>query len=168
MPKIIENLEERLIAEARKQIKESGYAATTIRSVAKACGVGVGTVYNYFPSKDALLATYLAEDWNQCYACIEAVQAAADSPEPIARCIHDQLRQYAHRHQTLFQDKDAAADVAAPFGKYHAMLRRQLARPLRAYCDSDFCAEFIAQALLTWTIEGQDFDRIYPLLRKLF
>ena len=48
MPKIIENLENRLIREAEKQIAESGYAAMTIRSVAKACGVGVGTVYNYF------------------------------------------------------------------------------------------------------------------------
>ena len=45
MPKIIENLEDRLIQEARRQIAESGYGATTIRSVAKGCGVGVGTVY---------------------------------------------------------------------------------------------------------------------------
>ena len=50
MPKIIENLKDRLIAEAEKQIEESGYGAVTIRSVAKACGVGVGTVYNYFSS----------------------------------------------------------------------------------------------------------------------
>ena len=44
MPKIIQNLENRLIEEAKKQIRESGYGALTIRSVAKACGVGVGTV----------------------------------------------------------------------------------------------------------------------------
>ena len=34
MPKIIENLENRLIEEARKQIEEAGYSAMTIRSVA--------------------------------------------------------------------------------------------------------------------------------------
>lgn len=55
MPKIIENLESRLIEEAKKQIEESGYEAVTIRSVARACGVGVGTVYNYFPSKEVLI-----------------------------------------------------------------------------------------------------------------
>ena len=41
MPKIIENLESRLLAEAERQIREDGYSAMTIRSVAKACGVGV-------------------------------------------------------------------------------------------------------------------------------
>jgi len=63
MPKIIENLQQKLIEEARKQAEAGGYAAVTIRSVAKACGVGVGTVYNYFPSKDALLAAYMLEGW---------------------------------------------------------------------------------------------------------
>ena len=46
MPKIIENLESRLLAEAYRQTREAGYSALTIRNVAKACGVGVGTVYN--------------------------------------------------------------------------------------------------------------------------
>ena len=63
MPKIIENLPEKLAEEARRQITESGYSAMTIRSVAKACGVGVGTVYNYYPSKDALVAQFMLEDW---------------------------------------------------------------------------------------------------------
>ena len=41
MPKIIEDLETRLLTEAKRQIKELGYGAMTVRSVAKACGVGV-------------------------------------------------------------------------------------------------------------------------------
>ena len=70
MPKIIENLQSKLIEEAKKQIEEAGYGAMTIRSVAKACGVGVGTVYNYFSSKEELVATHLLEDWNRCIAAI--------------------------------------------------------------------------------------------------
>ena len=56
MPKIIENVREQLLAEAKKQVFEHGYADTTIRSVARACGLGVGTVYNYFSSKEMLIA----------------------------------------------------------------------------------------------------------------
>ena len=61
MPKIIENLENRLMEEAKKQIQEAGYGAMTIRSVAAGCGVGVGTVYNYFSAKEELIAASLLE-----------------------------------------------------------------------------------------------------------
>ena len=67
MPKIIENLQARLAVEAKKQVEESGYAAMTIRSVAKACGVGVGTVYNYYSSKDEILASYMLEAHFYCF-----------------------------------------------------------------------------------------------------
>lgn len=168
MPKIIENLESRLIAEAKKQIEEAGYGAMTIRSIAKACGVGVGTVYNYFPSKEALIATHLLEDWKQCITAITAVSTYSESPRPVARCIYDQLVSFARRHQAIFRDEAAAASFSGSFGKYHALLRTQLAQPLRKFCSSDFAAEFLAEALLTWTMAGTAFDEIYGMMEKLF
>lgn len=168
MPKIIENLEFRLIEEAKRQIEESGYGAMTIRSVAKGCGVGVGTVYNYFPSKDDLLATYMLSDWNQCIAAINAVSTYSDSPKPVIRCIHDQLLQYAGRHQAIFRDEAAAASFAGSFSRYHGLLRSQLAQPLRKFCSSDFASEFVAEALLTWTMAEKAFDEIYGMIEKVF
>ena len=38
MPKIIENLEMRLVEEARKQAHQMGYSGVTVRSVAAAWG----------------------------------------------------------------------------------------------------------------------------------
>ena len=168
MPKIIENLESRLIAEAKKQIEESGYGAMTIRSVAKACGVGVGTVYNYFSSKEELVATDLLEDWKQCITAIQAVSTYSDSPRPVMLCIYDQLVSYARRHQAIFLDEAAAASFTGSFSRYHGMLRSQLAQPLRKFCDSDFAAEFLAEALLTWTMAGKAFDEIYGMMEKFF
>ena len=75
MPKIIENLREKLLFEARRQIEEHGYAETTIRSIAKACGVGTGTVYNYFSSKDMLIASFMVEDWQNCLGQMKAFPA---------------------------------------------------------------------------------------------
>lgn len=168
MPKIIENLESRIIGEAKKQIEESGYSALTIRSVAKACGVGVGTVYNYFPSKDVLVATYMLQDWKDCIGVIEQISRESDSATPVVSCIYDQLNQYAIRHQALFRDETAASGFAGSFSRYHALLRSQLAQPLRKFCSSDFASEFVAEALLTWTMAEKSFDEIYGMIEKVF
>lgn len=168
MPKIIENLEIRLLKEARQQIEESGYGAMTIRSVAKKCGVGVGTVYNYFPSKEALVARHLLDDWQSCITAIRAVGNYSESPRPVALCIYDHLVSFARCHEAIFRDEAAAAGFAGSFSRYHGMLRAQLAQPLRRFCKSDFAAEFLAEALLTWTMAGKPFDEIYGILETLF
>ena len=168
MPKIIENLRERLLAEVEKQIETSGYSAVNIRSVAKACGVGVGTVYNYFPSKEALVATHLLVDWKLCMDTITRTAESATDPEPVLGCIYRQLVSFADRHQAVFRDEAAAAGVAGSFSQYHDRLRSQLASPLRKFCDSDFTARFVAESLLTWSVAGTSFDAIYEILKKLF
>ena len=73
MPKIIENIRQNLLEEARRQVLQEGYSALTVRSVAAACGISVGTVYNYFPSKDMLIASFMLEDWQLCLDKIEKV-----------------------------------------------------------------------------------------------
>jgi AcrR family transcriptional regulator len=167
MPKIIENLEARLIAEAKKQLMSSGYGALTIRSVAKGCGVGVGTVYNYFSSKEALLATFLLESWNMCMEKIHTVGETAQEAQPVVQCIYEQLLKFSEEHCMIFRDEAAISAFAASFGKYHGLLRKQLAAPVRKFCPDDFSAEFVAEALLVWTMAGKHFDEIYGILAKI-
>ena len=168
MPKIIENLEQRLKEAAKQQIREVGYGAMTIRSVATACGIGVGTVYNYYPSKDALLAGWLLDEWKECICLIEGESAAAAEPEPVARCIHDHLKDYVWCNRYVFMDEAARASCGGSYRQYHHLMRSQLAAPLRRFCDTDFQAEFISESLLTWSLSGSDFDSIWAQLRKLF
>ena len=168
MPKIIENVKDRLIAEAKRQTEENGYAEVTIRSVAKGCGVGVGTVYNYFPSKDALIATHLLEDWKGCVQAIQEAAASSEEPRPVVRCIYDQLNGFSRRHEKIFRDEAAAASFAGSFSQYHGRLRDQLAQPLERFCSDGFTAQFLAESLLTWTMAGKEFDEIYRILQKLF
>lgn len=168
MPKIIENLECRLLEEAKKQMAEAGYSAMTIRSVAKACGVGVGTVYNYFSSKNDMIAAFMLEEWDRCISAVSEVSRCADSPLPVVQCVHEQLVQFSRRHRCMFRDKTEAASFAGSFSVYHGRLRGQLAEILRKFCESDFASEFVAEALLTWTMARKSFDEIYSMIGKLF
>ncbi len=172
MPKIIENVRALLLAEARKQIMERGYAGTTIRSVANACGVGVGTVYNYFPSKDMLIAGFMAEDW---MAQLESIAALPkEEPETLLRGIYEAVCSFAQSNRVLFSDEDAAKVSSIGFSARHQKLRAQIAAFVMPVCqdtrftDAAFAAEFIAEALIDWAMEGKAFDAVYGVIRKLF
>ena len=54
MPKLLDNIKEKAIEEARREMLSDGYRAMTIRRVAKELGIATGTLYNYFPSKEYL------------------------------------------------------------------------------------------------------------------
>ena len=167
MPKVLDNPRQKLLQEARRQVEEKGYSAMTIRSVAKACHVSVGTVYNYFPSKEALVAAYMLEDWKTCLAMIEASSQTAESPRSVLACMYEQIRAFAAQYQTLFSDAGAATGAAGSFSQYHKILRDQLAAPLIPLCKDEFCAQFIAEAMLVWTLAGKQFPELYQLIQKL-
>lgn len=166
MPKILENVKEALICEAKRQIAEQGYKATTIRSVAAGCGIAVGTVYNYFSSKDMLVASFILEDW---IAMLEDLkQRRHSSPEENLFAIHNALIEFARKHASIFSDKDAVSTYYSVFYEKHKLLRHQLADLILPLVrESEFEAEFIAESMLTWTMAGKSFDEIYSVIKKI-
>ncbi len=54
---------EEILRVCRKLISEKGWEAVNIRAVAGACGISVGSVYNYFRSKSDLLAAAVESVW---------------------------------------------------------------------------------------------------------
>lgn len=174
MPKIIENIREKLLEEAKRQVSENGYSSMTIRSVATACGVGTGTVYNYFPSKDMLVANFMLEDWVICMQAIEQGIAAAGDEKEALHCMYQELLTYKEKYINLFTDENAEASYTASSAKRHHLLRVQLANPLVTWTvkqtkvDASFLAEFIAENMLTMTMAGKDFEQIAAVLLQLF
>lgn len=171
MPKIIAHVREQLLEEAKRQIREYGYAKTTIRSVASACGVGVGTVYNYFPSKDMLIASFMLEDWRDC---LQAMQGHSTQDSLVfMEGIYSELSAYIDKHQALFADTDASKVFASAFAGRHKILREQLAGVILPICnssteiDAPFLAEYIAESLLTWTVAGKSYGDLSPVLKLL-
>ena len=171
IPKVLQNVREQLIAEAGRQIAENGYKKTTVRSVAKACGLGVGTVYNYFNSKEMLIASFMADDWRRCLEFMQSVNS--DSPKDVLKSICTTLTEFSRKHRTLFSDSDASMVFASVFNERHGQLRGQLAEIILPVCeksaveDKVFLSEFIAESILVWTMAEKPFDGQYAILGQL-
>ena len=55
---------ETILETCRTIVRERGLSGVSVRSVASACGVAPGTLYNYFPGKEALVLAVTADVWS--------------------------------------------------------------------------------------------------------
>ena len=171
MPKIIENLREQLLREARRQIDTVGYGKTTVRSIAAGCGVGVGTVYNYFTSKDMLIAAFVLEDWNKSIS--EMRKKSSPDAKTQIFLIYDTLSRFIGEHKALFCDKDATKAFALSFADKHEILRLQIAEQIMPLCErsdvdnKEILGEVVAEIIITFTASGAACEDIYQAINKL-
>lgn len=166
MPKKIENVRALLLKEARRLLEKEGYGKLTMRSVASACGLGVGTAYNYFSSKDMLVASFMLEDWQ---TALQKMQSCQESGIKKVECVYQSLLEFIAQHQALFSDLNAQKSYSAGSAIWHKQLRDQLAAAVLPACsDQDgFLSQFIADSLLSWSAEGKDFSHLSPIIEKL-
>src|SRR3954468_3942248 len=52
---------QRILLAAQRLFREKGFAETTTRDIAHAAGIASGTLFNYFATKEALLARLAAD-----------------------------------------------------------------------------------------------------------
>lgn len=54
---------EEILKKSRERMQQQGWSAMTIRSVAADCHVSVGSIYNYFGSKEELIGAAIESVW---------------------------------------------------------------------------------------------------------
>ena len=168
MPKIIEDIQKLLLEETKKQIKEKGYSNVTIRSIAKECNIGVGTFYNYYSSKDMIVASFLIEDWKECLLRMETIieNNSKDLEE-----IYLLLKKFMYDNETIFKDSSAKESYNTSFSKWHKVLRKQFAsiiiKSLDEKDNKEFLSEFLAESLLVWCGEGKEYYELKPIIEVL-
>ena len=75
---------EEILKTSRELIRQQGWSAVNIRSVAAACGVSVGSIYNYFDSKAALVGETVESVWCEIFHRPEAGDAFQDTQACVA------------------------------------------------------------------------------------
>lgn len=123
MLKLTDNLKDKIITATQRQLKSSGYAGTTIRSIAKECGIAVGTVYNYFPDKDTLIFASLMGGWLTTLASMKQQCEASENVVQGMRYIHGILEQYVNAHPWMSEYRSRLETATSDLFMRHKMMR---------------------------------------------
>ncbi|MBC7959383.1 MAG: TetR/AcrR family transcriptional regulator [Vallitaleaceae bacterium] len=91
MPKTIEDLRKSILVEANKVVTEQGLDQLNMRVIAKACGVAVGTLYNYFPTKEALLSELMYNYWLEFLERVQKISREEKTFYDKLKDIYEQL-----------------------------------------------------------------------------
>lgn len=81
MPKIIEDLPQKILAAASDLFQQQGYQNTDMRQIARHNGIAVGTLYRYFSDKEDLYIHILANSWKQTREKLEQIANRAEPPK---------------------------------------------------------------------------------------
>lgn len=86
----------RLLRAAAEEFYASGVTATGIDTIIASAGVAKGSLYNNFASKDALVASYLADRHQEWLGLYEARLAHADTPAARVLAVFDAYADHAN------------------------------------------------------------------------
>ncbi|MGW3247867.1 TetR/AcrR family transcriptional regulator [Streptomyces sp. NPDC001070] len=98
-----------LLAVAREAVAENG-TDTSLREIARRAGVGIGTLYRHFPTREALLEALLESNFATLHGRAEHLLASADPGEAFLTWLRE-MASGAATYQGLPESiRDALAD----------------------------------------------------------
>jgi AcrR family transcriptional regulator len=91
-----------ILEAGRRLLAESGESALTTNRIAERAGVSVGSLYRYFPNKEAVVAAICDDHTGQD---VEEVRAAMDTPEerPLREWLVSIVDYQLERHRRLLE-----------------------------------------------------------------
>lgn len=92
---------EEILEASRELIRQQGWASVNIRSVATACGVSVGSIYNYFASKADLIGETVESVWCEIFHISDDPVAFRDTLACVA-WMYERIRYGCERYPGFF------------------------------------------------------------------
>jgi AcrR family transcriptional regulator len=129
-----------VILEAAAQVfQHDGYAATTTNTIAERAGVSIGSVYQYFGNKDAILVALAEQQLEITTAAVTRVLAEVaegdlslrDMLAELVGCVATLHTDQPALHQQLFDLAPRTPDLVARFREGERQLAAALAEQLR-------------------------------------
>ena len=105
-----------LLETGREVVAEQG-AEASMREVARRAGVGIGTLYRHFPTREALLEALLRESFDALTAKAAQFEASASSGNALVSWLGEMVA-LTHSHRGVIAAMTAA--IAEPDSALHA------------------------------------------------
>lgn len=80
-----------IVAAAEREFTRAGFAAAKMTAVARAAGVAVGTLYNYFESKEEIFEQVIAQRSNEMHAGLAEALRAGTPLQKLRALVHKSL-----------------------------------------------------------------------------
>jgi AcrR family transcriptional regulator len=146
-PELESRRREQILDTAAKVFAGYGFAGTQVQVIADRLGVGNGTVYRYFPTKEALFLAAVDRGLEELTAEMDAVLAEPD-PDPVA-----QLRRAVRAYLGFFHRRPEMAELfiqeRAAFPHHHRPLYfARKADDEQACKHSQFWEQLVASGVL--------------------
>ena len=174
MPKVIPEIREQFIAAARQRILYSQQHDLTIREISEDCRTGLGTVYNYFPSKDELIAEVLFEDWQTLWEEVQKKLEDSESPMQDIELIYDALCTFMRKYYPTMEIYTSIAKSVGDVRSYHPAMIEQISgvisHTLMRYALSvePYTDIVLAEILLGIAIhKSEQFEQICPIICRI-
>ena len=111
---------------AAKLFGEKGFAASSVRDIAQAVGLGAASLYNHMGSKDELLTTICFHCANEFLSGMEIIDTTLLKPEEkVKELIRLQIRIALHDESSLTVFNDEWRHLQEPFLSSFLELRRR-------------------------------------------
>lgn len=171
MPKIIADTKNKILESCRNQLFTSGYASVSIRSIAKDCQLSSGTIYNYFSSKDELIATIMLKDWIELLSQMDQKIDSVRSLNEGLMIMYQSLKSFCEMYKELFQQ---AQNSMHTIQSYHGMLLKQLTNRMNSLFkrfnqseDQDLSTLIAEMILICSTKDSIDKVQVEKMIHRL-
>lgn len=103
MPKIIENPTEKILKATRTLLSQSDAESLKIEDIASMCSIGVGTIYHYYESKNAIFIALVNEDWeNESQSIICHINSSKTLKEAF-QSFYDGIISFRQKEKKIFE-----------------------------------------------------------------
>ena len=114
MPKIIENLAQDIVGEARKIIEAKGPEALNVRSLSASLGIAPSTLYNYYRNKDEIIGAILQDCWDEAMLKIDGECGGKTVVEALTFTVSElrkTVKPVIHLHLTSAEGGSTVSDL---------------------------------------------------------